>query len=230
MGSTVFYGCKSLRTIAIPGSVEYLEGGLFGECNLSHLSFTGESDFFTISDLFIVRKSVMQLVGVFRDVREIEIPECIEEIGSHCFVDCSLLSSVRFARGSAVKRIGKNAFSGCKNLLEIEIPASVEEIGDGSGSFSPLCRVTFESGSCFDSECHRIHTQCTFKETGKSYAPQLFYSCLTCGIVDPKGFCQACRDYCHAGHETVFAGTINGFCDCGAGVCDTPCLFMSNNA
>jgi hypothetical protein len=55
---------------------------------------------------------------------------------------------VTFGSGSALKRIGKEAFSGCGNLRESEIPASVEEIGEGCFDHcSSLLRVTFGSGS-----------------------------------------------------------------------------------
>ena len=39
------------------------------------------------------------------------------------------IERVTFASGSCLKRIEKEAFSGCFRLNEIEIPASVEEIG-----------------------------------------------------------------------------------------------------
>ena len=42
----------------------------------------------------------------------------------------SSLSRVTFASGSALKRIGNEAFRACEKLREIEIPACVEEIGE----------------------------------------------------------------------------------------------------
>ena len=97
--------------------------------------------------------------GAFRGcdkLRELEIPASVEEIGEGCFgevrhlqvvASCSSLSRVTFASGSALKRIGKEAFRGCDKLLELEIPAGVEEIGEGWFSCSSLSRVTFASGS-----------------------------------------------------------------------------------
>ena len=58
-----------------------------------------------------------------------EIPASVEEIGDGCFGNSSL-SRVTFGSGSVLKRIGKSAFRGCKELREIEIPASVEVVGD----------------------------------------------------------------------------------------------------
>ena len=62
-----------------------------------------------------------------RQLREIEIPACVEEIGEGCFRHSSL-SRVTFAGGSALRRIGKEAFSWSR-LMEIEIPAR-DEIGE----------------------------------------------------------------------------------------------------
>ena len=72
---------------------------------------------------------------------------------------CKSLSRITFANGSCLKRIEERAFSGCKSLQEIEIPASVEVLGercfggikDSNGKVvfcESLSRVTFASGSC----------------------------------------------------------------------------------
>ena len=75
------------------------------------------------------------------------LPGWLEEVPGSCFRNSSL-SRVTFGSGSVLKRIGKEAFSGCRELKEIKIPASVEEIGEGCfGNCSSLSRVTFGSGS-----------------------------------------------------------------------------------
>ena len=63
-----------------------------------------------------------------KELREIEIPACVEEIGQWCF-NRSSLSGVTFAAGSALRRIGKEAFSQCRELSEIEIPDGVQVEG-----------------------------------------------------------------------------------------------------
>ena len=58
----------------------------------------------------------------------------VKEIGEGCFKsDClcgSSLSRVTFGSGSVLKRIGDSAFFRCGALQEIEIPASVEVVGN----------------------------------------------------------------------------------------------------
>ena len=62
-------------------------------------------------------------------LRSVFVSESREVLPDSCFAKSSLLC-VPFASGSALKRIGKEAFRGCTQLSEIEIPASVEEFGE----------------------------------------------------------------------------------------------------
>ena len=57
------------------------------------------------------------------------LPGWLEEVPASCFRGSSL-SRVTFGSGSVLKRIGDNAFSECEKLREIEIPASVEVVGN----------------------------------------------------------------------------------------------------
>ena len=59
-------------------------------------------------------------------MKQIEIPASVEVLCGWGFGWCKSLSRVTFATGSCLKRIEKEAFSGCFSLEEIEIPAGVE--------------------------------------------------------------------------------------------------------
>lgn len=72
-------------------------------------------------------------------IKEIHIPDGVEELCEDCFRGCTSLSRVILGLGSNLKRIGEGAFSG-SSLCEIHIPDSVEE----------LCKKCF-----FD--CGRLH-------------------------------------------------------------------------
>lgn len=58
---------------------------------------------------------------------------------------------------------------------------------------------------------------CSFVVTGKKFAPQIYYPCMTC---DPKGgygICVAChKNGCHDGHTLGAAKRGSFYCDCGA--------------
>lgn len=60
------------------------------------------------------------------------IPDSITEIGNNSFYNCTQLTSVQIGSGSALASIGRNAFSGCRTLAEMYIPASATSIGDSA--------------------------------------------------------------------------------------------------
>jgi hypothetical protein len=69
-------------------------------------------------------------------LRVIQIPSSVEEIGERAFEHCITLDDVRIgcrfpgAEASRLRVIGRRAFRECFQLSVIEIPTSVEEIGE----------------------------------------------------------------------------------------------------
>jgi hypothetical protein len=66
---------------------------------------------------------------------------------------------------------------------------------------------------------------CTYAEHGSSYFLQRWYHCNTCGLVGSLGCCQVCAGHCHRGHDVVFSGEADAYCDCGAGE-SAPCACL----
>ena len=64
------------------------------------------------------------------DLRVVEIPEGLPEIGYAAFQGCSSLVSVSIP--NSVTEIGKSAFEGCSSLASVSIPDSVTVIGCGA--------------------------------------------------------------------------------------------------
>ena len=86
------------------------------------------------------------------DLRSVVIPTNVTTVGYSAFKRCSSLTTVTFEKESQLKTIGGDyyygAFSDCTALTSIEIPASVETIGNTAFIVcSKLATVTFEKGS-----------------------------------------------------------------------------------
>ena len=84
-------------------------------------------------------------------LKTVVIPANVTTIGGSAFENCSSLATVTFEKGSQLKTIAGGyygAFSDCKTLKAIEIPASVETIeASAFKGCSKLTTVTFEKGS-----------------------------------------------------------------------------------
>lgn len=80
------------------------------------------------------------------DLREITIPATVTEWGENSFATCKNLTKVTFEDG--LKIIGDGFMDGCNNTNQtrLEIPGSVEEIGNRAFSDTKFTRVTLNEG------------------------------------------------------------------------------------
>ena len=80
-------------------------------------------------------------------LESIKIPASVTTIGAGAFLNCVNLTSVTFADGSQLERIGNHAFGLCVILRSIEIPSSVTSIGnDAFNSCDSLKSIEIPSG------------------------------------------------------------------------------------
>ncbi len=81
--------------------------------------------------------------SLFEDLfglREVSLPDTLEEIGDQAFCGCGNLKTINFPEG--LKSIGDSAFWDCDALEEITLPASLESIGsEAFGDCGELRRV-----------------------------------------------------------------------------------------
>jgi hypothetical protein len=68
------------------------------------------------------------------------------------------------------------------------------------------------------------NNKCTFTVTKREFAPQKWYYCYTCGLVDSEGVCESCAAVCHKNHKlSAVRSSKKFYCDCGAGAYDCKC-------
>lgn len=54
------------------------------------------------------------------------------------------------------------------------------------------------------------------------------YSCTTCGMTEGQCICKSCAEVCHKGHHIVLMRETTGYCDCGSGALQNPCVLMNS--
>lgn len=141
IGDCALYGCRSLTSITIPGSVT--EMGLL--TNLSNLKSVHVSDLNAWLMMKINGNNRTAGFGGTRTVSypckydlyvgdrlvtEVVVPNNIASIGDYVFCGCGSLKRVVISNG--ITKIGDYAFAYCDSLMSVTIPESITEIGTGA--------------------------------------------------------------------------------------------------
>lgn len=133
----VFCDCSNLESIEIPDSVKNLGEWCFAECNAlqkvelpSSLKNIPDYAFFECGLKEVVLPLDLESLGnsAFAScpLKEISFPSSLKSMGSSIFEYCSL-TKVNFAEGFSCN-ISDFVFDSCRDLEEIVIPESVQEI------------------------------------------------------------------------------------------------------
>ena len=146
IGNRAFCGCKSLRSVKLPRSLERLEfyGEVFAGCNLDTITIDPLNNYFHVKGNCLLNEdctilirgcnsstisNTVKLIGNYAfsgctRLTSIDIPDGVEEIGMRAFENCTALTDIVIPE--SVKRVGLVAFNGCVNLQNITIPKSTE--------------------------------------------------------------------------------------------------------
>ena len=130
MGCEAFKEC-GLTEIDIPKTVEQICNECFFGCRqLRRITFHEDSSLKLIGDLVFTGWANGTCL-----IREIYIPNSVEELGCGCFEECTPLSRITFGPQSSLKTLGCHLFSAvyssmAPRLREIRIPDRVETIGE----------------------------------------------------------------------------------------------------
>lgn len=158
--SDAFAGNKTLASISIPASVDFINMRAFQGCSAlktvtfakdASLSFVGDSAFAgcDLSGGFDLPSTVTSLGSSAFDsssLKAITLPSGLSSLGDSAFNGCASLTSVTFAKNSGISEIKKNEFAGCASLKEFNLPNSVHSIGPSAFSgCSSLAEITLSS-------------------------------------------------------------------------------------
>ena len=126
IGNDAFSFCSGIEQILIPSSIVSIESKAFMHSDIYNITFQSGSQLQTIGE------SAFEDCKFLGLVKGIELPASLESIDSRAFYSCDNLNKVIFENGSKLKKIGKNAFSGCPELTEVQIPAETTLIDDSA--------------------------------------------------------------------------------------------------
>ncbi|MDE7361606.1 MAG: leucine-rich repeat domain-containing protein [Oscillospiraceae bacterium] len=97
-------------------------------CFLSEITVDEDNQFFSSEKGVLFNKEKTELIKYPADKRDTSysIPSTVIKVGDYCFAGAYWIESVVIP--DSVKQLGGGAFEDCSNLIEINIPSSVEEI------------------------------------------------------------------------------------------------------
>ena len=139
IGGEAFYGCKNLKKLTIPETVEYIGGSAFYGCSniwsLTYNAINAECESFMEPNAplekIVIGDKVRRLPnGIFsgREFTEVALPSCLERIDDYAFSGCENLTTINLS--DSIRYIGDNAFYGCKNLTSINLSDCIRYIGN----------------------------------------------------------------------------------------------------
>ena len=120
IGFRAFFGCDSLQQIVIPDSVKNIEDYAFEWCDSLQQIIIPNSITTIERDVFSCCWSL----------RQITIPDSVETIGEGAFSECESLEQIKIP--ASVTHIDEYAFYGCKSLQEIVLTESIKDIGENA--------------------------------------------------------------------------------------------------
>lgn len=155
IGGEAFYGCKNLKKLTIPETVEYIGGGAFYGCSniwsLTYNAINAECESFMEPNAplekIVIGGKVRRLPnGIFsgREFTEVALPSCLERIDEFAFYGCKNLTTINLS--DSIRYIGDNAFYGCSSLKNIHWSLRLTTIGSRAFRQTALETISLPEG------------------------------------------------------------------------------------
>ena len=191
IGAGTFWGCSGLTSVSIGNSVTSINYKAFSGCSglkkveISNLEAWCKISFYDVDVNPIYYSHNLFLNG--QEIKNLIIPESVQELKFGVFYGCSGLTSVSI--GNSVTSIGNSAFSGCSGLTSVSIGNSVTSIGEyafrgcsGLTSVEIPNSVTYINSSAF-SGCSGL-TSVEIPNSVKSIGGSAFSGCSSLTSVE----------------------------------------------
>ncbi len=174
IGYASFRDCKSLKSISLPASLESISEGMFlsGCPSLETIDLNEDNICFSLYNgaLILNKASLVTLLAypATSEATEYTIPEDVKKISGFAFDDCINLKVLNIP--SSVETIGDGFIKGCVSLEKINLMDEnqyVKKIGDAVYYYNHLLALP---------ACCAL-TEFTIPETVTSVRPYAFYGC-----------------------------------------------------
>ena len=155
IASYAFYGCEDLETLTLPNCSVNIRDAVFTDCGLETLVFAentylaevgagifenvkgmqfdaSASSYYLVENgvVYSKDKTVLVFVQPDMDAKTFEVPASVKVVADGAFSSNRNLTTVTFAEGSQLERIGFGAFSCCRLLNTVVLPARDVEIDE----------------------------------------------------------------------------------------------------
>lgn len=141
-GNYTFSGCKNLKSVSLPSTLNSISMGTFAETGLTEVTIPNgvrniyQESFESCEDLKKVTLPYgLKMIGfsafnLCKSLTEINIPETVDTIGDNAFADCHNLKSINIP--DKVERIYFRTFMNCFELEDITFGKGITQIGKGT--------------------------------------------------------------------------------------------------
>ena len=181
LGYSIFMGCSNLKSVTIPGSVKKLPSGLFTSVALQEI---------------ILSEGIEEInSGTFDtskySVKKLSLPGSLVNIPDELLSNGSSLEELILGEG--IKEIGNRTFAYCNNLAKLQLPTTLEEIGeyafynDGKFDYDLSSLNNLKSiGQYAFGYCQGI-TKIVLPSSLENIEQGAFYYCMGATLIDIHG-------------------------------------------